>query len=87
MVADTGDMSYSTNTDPISGMHAGARVCSSLRIGGTYYGCRFRIFSPDSLYDFRDMVAVNSDLLFADAEWTPSGETVGLAAAYMIMGV
>ena len=34
-----------------------------------------------------DMVAANSDLLFADGEWTPSGETVGLAAAYMIMGV
>ena len=79
-------MSY-TEPDPIRDMHAGARLCSSLRIGGAYYGCRFRIFAPDSLYDPRDMVAVNSDLLFADGEWTPSGETVGLAAAYMIMGV
>ena len=80
-------MSYSTDTDPISGMHAGARLCSSIRIGGTHYGCRLRIFSPDSLYDPRDMVAANSDLLYADGEWTPSGETVGLAAAYMVMGV
>ena len=80
-------MSNSTDTDPIRDMHAGARLCSSLRIGGTYYGCRFRIFSPDSLYDPRDMIAANSDLLYADGEWTPSGETVGLAAAYMVMGV
>ena len=80
-------MSYDTDTDPISGMLAGARLCSSIRIGGTYYGCRFRIFSSDSLYDPRDMVAVNSDLLYGDGEWTPSGETVGLAAAYMVMGV
>ena len=80
-------MTHDTDTDPIRGMLAGARLCSSLRIGGMHYGCRFRIFSPDSLYDPRDMVAANSDLLYADGEWTPSGETVGLAAAYMIMGV
>lgn len=81
-------MPYDTDTDPISGMLAGARLCSSIRIGGTYYGCRFRIFASDSLWDPRDMVAVNSDLLYADGEWDPNyGETVGLAAAYMVMGV
>ena len=81
-------MSNLIDTDPISGMLAGARLCSSIRIGGTYYGCRFRIFSPDSLWDPRDMVAVNTDMLFADGRWdTTCGETVGLAAAYMVMGV
>ena len=80
-------MTYTTETDPIRDMFAGARLCTSVRIDGAIYGCRFRIFSPDSLYDPRDMVAANSDLLYADGEWTPSGETVGLAAAYMIMGV
>ena len=73
--------------NPIRDMIAGARLCASLRIDGMYYGCRFRVFAPDSLFDPRDMVAANSDLLSADGEWAPGGETVGLAAAYMVMGV
>ena len=81
-------MTHDTDTDPIRDMFAGARLCTSLRIGGVNYGCRFRIFYSDSLWDPRDMVAVNTDLLFADGRWDPTdGETVGLAAAYMVMGV